>query len=141
MGRFIPSPRVAGRWWLMLIRSQVDGRSQVDRSESVNYGSHMFEIFKSDTFEKWLKGLKDVRARVAIQARIDRIATGNMGDCKKLAGALYEARVFAGPGYRLYFIRQGQVLIVLLSGGDKDSQQRDIKAAQELAAAWRAHHD
>jgi putative addiction module killer protein len=93
------------------------------------------------TAEKWLTGLKDVRSRVAIQARIDRMATGNLGDIKTLSGALYEARVFVGPGYRLYFIRQGQLLVVLLSGGDKGSQQRDIKAAQQLAAAWRANHD
>jgi putative addiction module killer protein len=100
----------------------------------------MFEVFKSATFEKWLTGLSDVWSRVAIQARIDRMATGNLGDVKTLAGSLYEARVFAGPGYRLYFIRQGQVLIVLLSGGDKDSQQRDIKAARQLAAEWRTQH-
>ena len=101
----------------------------------------MFEIFKTDVFENWLMGLQDLRARLAIQARIDRMGLGHLGDCKTVAGELREARIFHGPGYRLYFIRQGHIIIVLLNGGDKSSQKRDIKAAKQLAAAWRRRHD
>jgi putative addiction module killer protein len=101
----------------------------------------VYELFKSARFDEWLTRLRDVRARVVIQARIDRMALGNLGDCKALGGELFEARIAHGPGYRLYFLRRGQTLIVLLSGGDKSTQQRDIEAARQLAAAWRANYD
>ena len=101
----------------------------------------MFEIIKSVAFDAWLSGLRDVRAKARINARITRMQTGNLGDVKTLGDGLHEARIFYGPGYRLYFIQQGQALIVLLSGGDKGSQRRDIEKARGLAAEWRAGND
>jgi len=74
--------------------------------------------------------------RARILARIERMACGNLGDCKVL-GDVMEARVHAGPGYRIYFIREGDAVIVLLCGGDKSSQQRDITRARKLAERWR----
>ncbi len=101
----------------------------------------MFEIIKSATFEAWLNRLRDVRAKARINARITRMQTGNLGDVKALGDGLQEARIYYGPGYRLYFIQQGQALIVLLSGGDKGSQRRDIERAKALATEWRAGND
>ena len=98
----------------------------------------MFEIIRSATFDAWLAGLRDARARARINARITRMQTGNLGDVKTLGEGLQEARIFHGPGYRLYFIRQGRTVIVLLCGGDKGSQRRDIEKARALAAEWRA---
>lgn len=98
----------------------------------------MFEIIKSATFDAWLNGLRDVCARARINAHITRMQTGNLGDVKALGDGLHEARIFYGPGYRLYFIQEGQALIVLLSGGDKGSQRRDIEKAKALVAEWRA---
>jgi len=101
----------------------------------------MLEIIKSATFDAWLNGLRDARGRARINARITRMQTGNLGDVKALGDGLHEARIFYGPGYRLYFIQEGKTLIVLLSGGDKGSQRRDIERAKALAAEWRAGND
>ena len=101
----------------------------------------MLEIIKSATFDAWLNGLRDVRAKALINARITRMQTGNLGDVKALGDGLHEARIFYGPGYRLYFIQDGKTLIVLLSGGDKGSQRRDIEKARALAAEWREGND
>lgn len=97
----------------------------------------MFEIIKTETFDNWLADLRDVRARVRILARIKNMQQGNLGDVAPVGEGVSEARIFYGPGYRLYFIQEGQVLIVLLTGGDKSSQKRDIKQAKKLAAEWR----
>lgn len=70
-------------------------------------------------------------------ARIDRMADGNPGDVKSVGDGVFEIRIDHGPGYRVYFIQEGDILVVLLSGGDKDSQARDIKAAKRLAATWK----
>ncbi len=101
----------------------------------------MFQIIKSATFDAWLLGLRDVRARARVNARITRMQTGHLGDVKALGDGLQEARIFYGPGYRLYFIQQGAALIVLLCGGDKGSQRRDIEKARMLAKEWRINND
>ncbi len=93
----------------------------------------MLEIRQTKIFSKWLKTLKDRRARVRIQARIDRLKSGNIGDVEPVGLGVSELRIHYGPGYRVYFVRQGLVIIVLLLGGDKKSQKSDIKRAQELA--------
>jgi len=96
----------------------------------------MIEIRQTDVFAKWLSGLKDHRARMKIAVRIDRLALGNPGDVKPVGSGVSEMRIDYGPGYRVYFTQRGDVLILLLCGGDKKSQQRDIVAAQALAAEW-----
>lgn len=96
----------------------------------------MIEILKTDTFDRWLRALRDRAARLRIQARIDRLADGHFGDCKPVGEGVSELRIFHGPGYRLYFIRRGGALIVLLCGGDKATQQSDIERAHALAKDW-----
>ena len=93
----------------------------------------MVEILKTDTFAKWLDGLRDVRARARVLVRIQRLALGHTGDVKPVGEGVSELRIDCGPGYRVYFRRRGRTIIVLLAGGDKRSQTRDIKTALRLA--------
>ncbi|CAI8750845.1 Type II toxin-antitoxin system RelE/ParE family toxin [Pseudomonas sp. IT-P2] len=80
--------------------------------------------------------LADSRARMRIQVRIDRMAEGNFGDVKAIGEGISEARIDYGPGYRVYFMQQGRQLVILLCGGDKSSQSRDIKQARLIAESW-----
>ena len=93
----------------------------------------MIEIRKTDIFAEWLDGLRDIQARARIQARIERLAAGNPGDFEPVGEGVSELRINYGPGYRVYFKRRGQELIILLAGGDKSTQAKDIKAALRLA--------
>lgn len=93
----------------------------------------MVEIRQTDTFSKWLLKLRDLRARARIQARIDRLELGNAGDVKPVGEGVSELRIDYGPGYRIYFVQKGSELIILLAGGDKRSQSRDIQVALNLA--------
>lgn len=93
----------------------------------------MFEIQKTTTFDRWLRGLKDRRAVARINARLRRVSAGNLGDFEPVGDGVSELRIFYGPGYRLYFFRQGRAIIVLLCGGDKSTQARDIEQAKTLA--------
>ena len=93
----------------------------------------MTEVLQTETFSKWLVKLRDLRARAKIQARIDRLESGNAGDVKPVGEGVSEMRIDYGPGYRIYFIRKGTELIILLAGGDKGSQSRDIQRALDLA--------
>lgn len=97
----------------------------------------MVELIKSATFDRWIGGLRDRRAAVRIQVRIDRLAGGNPGDVKPIGGGLSEMRIDHGPGYRVYFMRRGSVLVVLLCGGEKSTQARDIELANAIAAQWK----
>lgn len=92
----------------------------------------MFEVRQTVAFNKWHKGLRDQVAAKKIAQRITRIEAGLMGDVKFFDG-IGELRIDYGPGYRVYFVRQGTVLVILLCGGDKSSQDRDIKAAITMA--------
>lgn len=94
----------------------------------------MIEVRQTEQFTDWLKGLKDRTARVRISARLVRAETGNLGDVKPVGEGVSEMRLTYGPGYRLYFVQRGQTLIVMLGGGDKGTQGKDIKAAKALAA-------
>lgn len=85
-------------------------------------------------FANWMAGLRDTRARARIAARIDRLAFGNLGDVEAVGQGISELRIHQGPGYRVYFVRRGPVSIVLLCGGDKSTQAKDIKTAKTLAA-------
>lgn len=93
----------------------------------------MVEIHQTDDFANWLAKLRDRQARVRVQMRIDRLALGNSGDVKPVGEGVSEMRVDCGPGYRVYFIRRGERLVVLLAGGDKRTQVRDIATALALA--------
>jgi putative addiction module killer protein len=93
----------------------------------------MVEIRKTDIFVKWLDGLRDIQARSRVLVRIERLATGNPGDVKPVGEGVSELRIDYGPGYRVYFVKQGQTVIVLLAGGDKSTQATDIRTAIRLA--------
>ncbi len=95
------------------------------------------EVQTTPVFRQWVASLRDRRAQNRIAATIDRIRMGNLGDTQSLRGGISEMRIHYGPGYRLYFTRRDRTLIVLLCGGDKDSQSRDIIRAQQLAQEWR----
>ena len=93
----------------------------------------MVELRKTDVFVRWIDGLTDQRARGRILARIERLALGNPGDVAPVGDAVSELRVHYGPGYRVYFTRRGKELVILLAGGDKSTQAKDIKLAIRLA--------
>ena len=94
---------------------------------------NVIEIRKTEVFARWLDDLRDLRARARIQVRIERLAAGNPGDVRPVGESVSELRIDYGPGYRVYFKRNGRELIILLVGGDKSSQAKDIKAALRLA--------
>jgi putative addiction module killer protein len=96
------------------------------------YSYLMFEILKTETFETWIEGLRDGEAVARINARIRRLSLGNAGDAKSFSG-ISEMRIDYGPGYRVYFCRRGKTLVVLLCGGDKKTQDKDIKLAIAMA--------
>lgn len=93
----------------------------------------MIEIRKTELFAAWLDGLRDIQARARVQVRIERLAAGNPGDVEPVGEGVSELRINYGPGYRVYFKQRGQMLIVLLAGGDKTTQPKDIKMALLLA--------
>lgn len=94
----------------------------------MDYKRSMIEVRKTAEFVGWFKSLKDVRAKARIQIRIDRVELGNLGDAKFFDG-IGELRVDYGPGYRIYFVKASNTIIILLCGGDKSSQKADIKKA------------
>ena len=93
----------------------------------------MIEIQQTDTFSRWLRALRDRDARSRVLARIQRLALGNPGDVAPVGEGVSELRIDYGPGYRVYFVQRGAMLIVLLAGGDKRTQNRDIQTALSLA--------
>lgn len=98
----------------------------------------MVEVRRTAEFAAWLDGLKDARAAFRIETRIARLAAGNPGDAKATSETgIHELRLDYGPGYRIYFTYRGPVVIVLLAGGDKRTQNKDIKRAAKIAAALR----
>ncbi|MGJ4907096.1 type II toxin-antitoxin system RelE/ParE family toxin [Bradyrhizobium sp. HKCCYLRH2060] len=94
----------------------------------------MVDVRETPGFSRWLAALSDQRARLHIVRRISRVAAGNFGDAKSVGGAVSELRVDYGPGYRVYFTRRGKTVVILLCGGDKRTQDKDIKKAHDLAA-------
>ncbi len=93
----------------------------------------MIEMKKTDAYARWLDDLRDIRARARVQARVERLAAGNPGDVKPAGEGVSEMRIDYGPGYRVYFTRRGNEVIILLAGGDQRTQDADIKTAQGLA--------
>jgi len=99
----------------------------------------MIEIRQTELFAKWLSELRDLRAGVRIQARIDRLEMGNAGDTKPVGEGVSEMRIDYGPGYRVYFVRRGDKLIILLAGGDKSSQSKDNPQGFETGGRFINH--
>ena len=93
----------------------------------------MIEVVRTDLFADWLDGLRDRKARARILVRIERLAAGNPGDVKPVGSGVSELRVDHGPGYRIYFVRKGDIVIVRLCGGTKSSQRKDIALAIDMA--------
>ena len=92
-----------------------------------------YEIHTTEVFDKWTAKLKDRQAAMAIALRLARVASGNFGDTKIIGDGVSELRIFVGPGYRIYYTIRNNEIVILLCGGDKYSQQNDIKQAKELA--------
>lgn len=99
------------------------------------------EVYRTDEFDEWLLGLKDTKAIAKITARIDRLQHGNPGDASSVGEGVVEMRIHYGPGYRVYFVQHGRVIVVLLCGGTKASQKDDIKTAHLLAAGVKETFD
>lgn len=97
----------------------------------------MLEVVQSATFSAWLRDLRDSQARARIIARVRRLSLGNAGDVKPVGAGVSELRIDYGPGYRVYFQQRGAILVVLLCGGSKRTQQPDIKRAIEIARTWK----
>jgi len=97
----------------------------------------MMELKQTATYRKWQRKLKDHRAKALIAARIFRLANGLPGDVKSVGQGVSELRIHHGPGYRVYFQQRGNEIILLLCGGDKRSQQKDIETALQFAQEWR----
>ena len=96
----------------------------------------MLELKQTETFRKWRMRLKDERVRALIASRLDRLVFGLAGDAEPVGQGVSELRIHYGPGYRVYFQKRGTTIIVLLCGGDKSTQVKDIKTAQKLALEW-----
>ena len=94
----------------------------------------IFEALTTDVFDRWLSALADQRAMAKIASRIERLASGNPGDVRPVGGGISELRIHYGPGYRVYYRQTGTTIVILLCGGDKASQARDIERAREIAS-------
>ena len=93
----------------------------------------MIEVRQTDTYSEWFSELRDRAAKARIDIRIRRLSLGNPGDVKPVGSGISEMRIDYGPGYRIYFTQRGPAIVILLSGGDKSTQEEDIRAAQKLA--------
>jgi putative addiction module killer protein len=93
----------------------------------------MIEVRQTELFASWFEDLRDRRAKVRIQMRIDRMEIGNFGDCASVGDGVLELRIHYGPGYRVYFAQRDEMLVVLLAGGDKSTQDSDIQTAKKVA--------
>ena len=97
----------------------------------------MVEIIQSASFSEWLRNLKDREGRMRIHAKLDRVGLGNLGDVRPIGHGLSELRIHYGPGYRLYYMQPETNTLVMLYGGDKSSQNRDIEQARQIAKNWK----
>ena len=93
----------------------------------------LIEVRETDVYTRWFRRLRDRQARARIDIRIRRLSLGNPGDVRPVGAGISELRIDYGPGYRVYFVRRGRALVILLAGGDKSSQERDIARARSLA--------
>ncbi|MBF0557843.1 MAG: type II toxin-antitoxin system RelE/ParE family toxin [Nitrospirae bacterium] len=93
----------------------------------------MLEVRKTEIFSDWFEALRDKEAKARIQVRVDRASMGNFGDCDAVGEGVSEMKIHYGPGYRVYFTRRGRDIVILLAGGDKSTQSKDIKTALQIA--------
>ena len=100
----------------------------------------MVEVRQTERFAQWLRDLRDLKARARVQARIERLIGGNPGDARPVGSGVSELRINYGPGYRVYYQQNGPTLIILLAGGDKSSQARDIEEALVLSRQIKENH-
>lgn len=98
-------------------------------------------VHTTELFDDWLAGLRDKMAQKRIHARIRRAELGNFGDCEPVGGGVSEMRIHYGPGYRVYFVQRGSEIVILLAGGDKSTQVKDIAVASRLAQQLEEEHD
>lgn len=98
----------------------------------------MIDVVRTDEFDAWLTDLKDARSKARIIRRLDRLADGNPGDVRPIGRGLSELRLDIGPGFRVYYLQEANKLVLLLCGGDKSTQRKDIAKAHELADEWRS---
>jgi putative addiction module killer protein len=112
-------------------------RDQSTPAQGVSYSRQVIEVVQTGEFETWMRRLRDVRGKARILRRLDRLAQGNPGDVRPIGKGLSELRLDVGPGYRVYYLQDGDTLILLLCGGDKSTQQKDIDKAHDLAEQWR----
>lgn len=105
----------------------------LDNHPFVLYKGQRYTIVQHEAFRLWLASLRDRAARIRIVARVRRLADGNPGDVKSVGDGVFEMRLFVGPGYRVYFMYRGAEVVLLLVGGDKDSQERDVAQAKQAA--------
>jgi putative addiction module killer protein len=108
-------------------------KNPIDFSYPIGYNETMITIRETERFKTWLRNINDRVTQAVINARIRRVSSGNFGDCKPVGDSVSELRIDYGPGFRVYFTRQGQDIIILLCGGDKSTQSRDIAAAKRIA--------
>lgn len=106
---------------------------QLDRAYPKRYTAKMKSIHTTETFDTWFASLTDKQAARRIQVRIDRAEDGNFGDCEPVGEGVSEMRIHYGPGYRVYFVQRGLEIVILLAGGDKSTQSKDIKSALKIA--------
>ncbi len=99
----------------------------------MGYTCHMLEVRQTETYARWFDSLRDRQAKARIDVRIRRLSLGNPGDVRPVGEGVSELRIDYGPGYRVYFVQTGRTVVVLLAGGDKRTQDRDIELALELA--------
>jgi len=100
----------------------------------------MIEVKKTEAYKKWLDDLRDITARAKVLVRVERLIEGNSGDVKPVGEGVSELRITYGPGYRVYFKKKGNEIIILLAGGDKGTQKKDIKTALDLARNLRGQN-
>jgi putative addiction module killer protein len=93
----------------------------------------VYQLRQTETFAKWIVGLRDVRAQARILARLESARLGNLGDCKSVGSGIREMRIHVGPGYRVYFVQEKEAILILLCGGSKSSQPKDIARARKIA--------
>ena len=93
----------------------------------------MYTVLETEAFVQWVDAIKDMPTRIRLRRRVNKARLGNLGDVKPLGNGVWEMREFFGPGWRMYYLQRGQVLIVMLGGGDKSTQQADIRRAAALA--------
>jgi putative addiction module killer protein len=99
------------------------------------------QLVRTGSFDDWLRGLRDLQGRARIDMRLKRLAAGNPGDVRPVGDGVSELRIDVGPGYRVYYATRGEEFVLLLAGGDKSTQKRDIKAALALWKAWKAENE